>query len=746
VKPIIKRSGSKAFLITFEELDQPRPEIADNPQAMDLGEASRNRVDELELELRYSKENLQAAVEELETSNEELQATNEELVASNEELQSTNEELHSVNEELYTVNAEYQKKITELTELTNDMNNLLVSTEVHTLFLDNQLCIRKFTPKMAEVFNLVPHDFGRRIDSFAHNILCDDLAEKLSRVLETGELYEQRVTDNQQHHFLMRLLPYRAGDDTDGVVLTLIDVSSLVAAQDDVLRERERFERVIAANRDGIWDWPDVDSDEMWWSPACYRMLGYEQGELKSRYSVWMNLIHPEDREKLSRTTIPHQDQCFVELHRDFEYRMKHKSGQYRWYHHRAIIDEDEQGRPFRMTGSVADIHDRKCTEMESVEEIRRRDDFLAMLSHELRNPMGAVLNAIQLLDTDKPAAANSAEEEVSQLDAMKIIDRQTRHMARLLDDLLDVARFGQSKIEFRKEYVDLCQLADDVLEAIRYEVDAKNQTLRANICDGPLCVFADPARIKQAQVNLLTNASKYTPESTEICYFVERDHDEAVITVRDSGEGIPRALLGSIFDLFVQADNSLARPSGGMGVGLSLARTIVEAHDGSIAAESEGPGKGSSFQIRLPISRQNPKSAPPAPHFQFQGCKLLLVEDNDDARSMLARGLQLQGFVVEQASDGRQALIALRSFRPEVAVIDIGLPGMSGYEVARQVRSSTDLRDTTLIALTGYGRQTDRKAALDAGFDTHLVKPLNPSELYSFIANRQTQRGPSER
>jgi two-component system CheB/CheR fusion protein len=649
-----------------------------------------------------------------------------------------------VNEELYTVNAEYQKKITELTELTNDMNNLLVSTEVHTLFLDSQLCIRKFTPKMADVFNLVPHDLGRRIDSFAHSILCDDLSDKLNRVLKSGQLFEQRVTDKQQHHFLMRVLPYRASDAINGVVLTLIDVSTLVAAQDDVLRERERFERVIAANRDGVWDWPDVRSDEMWWSPACYRMLGYEQGEISSKYSVWVSLIHPEDQQKLRKTTIPFQDKCFVELHRDFEYRMKHKSGQYRWYHHRAIIDHDGQGKPFRMTGSVADIHDRKCTEMESVEEIRRRDDFLAMLSHELRNPMGAVLNAVQLLDVDDDQHLRTADSSLTAFafDAIKIIDRQTKHMARLLDDLLDVARFGQSKIEFRKELVDLCELADDVLEAIRYEVNAKNQALNAKICDGPLCVFVDPARIKQAQVNLLTNASKYTPENKEIFYCVERSENEAVITVKDSGEGIPRALLGSIFDLFVQADNSLARPLGGMGVGLSLARTIVEAHEGSIAAESEGPGKGSSFQIRLPIREGIPTASPPAPHFTFQGCKLLLVEDNEDARTMLARGLQLQGFVVEQASDGREALTAFHSFRPEIAVIDIGLPGMSGYELVRRVRASEELSDVTLIALTGYGRQSDRQAALDAGFDTHLVKPLNPSELYAYISSRQKQRG----
>jgi two-component system CheB/CheR fusion protein len=315
--------------------------------------------------------------------------------------------------------------------------------------------------------------------------------------------------------------------------------------------------------------------------------------------------------------------------------------------------------------------------------------------------------------------------------------------MARLLDDLLDVARYGQSKIEFRKEVVDLSALADDVLEAVNYEIEGKNQILHATIGEGPLCVFADPARIKQAQVNLLNNASKYSPEAEDIWYEVDREGDQAVITVRDQGEGIPQDLLDSIFDLFVQSETSLARSSGGIGVGLSLARTIVEAHEGTIRADSDGPGKGSVFRIRLPLTDPAIRPQPPEPHFSVEGRKLLLVEDNDDARMMLVRTLRLKGFVVKDAADGRAALRLFHSFRPEVAVIDIGLPGMDGYQLARTVRESDEFADTLLIALTGYARQADRHAATNAGFDVHLVKPLNPAELYAQISNatkRSTQ------
>ena len=753
--PLRLSGAERKYLVTFEELDQAFEEVtSDGLESLDLDEVSKNQFREMEQELRYTKENLQATIEELETSNEELQATNEELVASNEELQSTNEELHSVNEELYTVNAEYQKKITELTELTNDMDNLLVSTEVHTLFLDGRLCIRKFTPKIADVFNLVPHDVGRRIDAFSHNINCEDLIAKVSQILESGESYEEKVQDKNGHHFLMRLLPYRVEKGLSGVVLTLIDISSLVAAQEDVIDERERFERAIAANRDGTWDWPDINRDAMWWSESCYRLLGYEPGEIGALHSIWLNLIHPEDRVRVMQTSVPAQDTCFVAEHRDFEYRMRHKSGEYRWYRHRAIVDLDETGRPYRMTGSIGDIQVQKIAEMKTAEEIRRRDNFLAMLSHELRNPMGAVLNALECMQvgghTDQDGLTNEkASSAIDLVDpdeftknvesATGVIGRQTKHMARLLDDLLDVARFGQSKIEFRKEVVDLDALAEDVLEAVEHSIQSKSQILHASLNMGPVYVYADPARIKQAQVNLLMNASKFTAVGGEIWYELEMELGVAVITIRDTGEGIPPNLLNGIFDLFVQSESTLARSSGGMGVGLSLSRSIIEAHDGTIIADSEGLGKGSTFRIQLPLTKRKHVSAPPPPHFSQENYRLMVVEDNNDARLMLVKTLRLQGFEVEGAADGQSALDLIESFRPEVAVVDIGLPGMDGYQLANEIRNNGDLKSIMLIALTGYGRTEDYEASRRAGFDAHLVKPLNPSDLLSLITQHRS-------
>ncbi|QDU11501.1 chemotaxis protein CheB [Gimesia aquarii] len=740
-------SPNPNYLVQFEEIDVSPEEEKQGSDYLDVEEVTRNRILDLEQEVRYTKENLQATIEELETSNEELQATNEEMVASNEELQSTNEELHSVNEELYTVNAEYQNKIAELTELTDDMNNLLVSTEVHTLFLDDTLSIRKFTPRMAQVFNFISTDVGRKISAFTHNIICDELVSKIQNVLDKGETYEEKVLSKQNVHFYMRVLPYKSaeyvpGDEIPGIVLTLIDISSLVEAEESIQREQERFSRAIAANRDGTWDWTNVGNDEMWWSPNCYTLLGYKPDEFPALHSEWLNLIHPDDRERVQETSVPGSDSCYVELHRDFEYRMLHKTDGYRWFRHRAIVDHDVSGKPVRMTGSVGDIHDRKCAEMQKVEEILKRDNFLAMLSHELRNPMGAVLNAISLIQ-DKTYLQSQASGEIN-TDAPQIIERQTRHMARLLDDLLDIARFGQGKIEFRLEVVDVIALAQEVLESVNYQIGEKSQTLHMMICDGPIYIYADPIRIKQAQVNLLNNASKYTPEGNDIWYSIDYHDHQVCITVQDNGDGIPSELLASIFELFVQSDSTLARSAGGLGVGLSLARSIVTTHGGDIQVESDGVGKGSTFRIFLPMTDKTPKTLKHEPDLSFEGCKILLVEDNFDARNMLAETLQIKGFEVSVAGDGLSGLELYKVKKPDVAVIDIGLPRMDGYQLAREIRKQNTESPAVLIALTGYGRQSDQEAALAAGFDTHLVKPIDPGELIIQIIQQRASIHPN--
>jgi two-component system CheB/CheR fusion protein len=388
------------------------------------------------------------------------------------------------------------------------------------------------------------------------------------------------------------------------------------------------------------------------------------------------------------------------------------------------IVGEDEDDA-IAIASIAKDIRRLKEVEGEAREAVRRRDHFLAMLSHELRNPLGAILNATRVMQ-------RQAEGEVVCADVRSVIERQSRQMARLLDDLLDVSRITQGKIEIRGEVFDLRRAAKDALDSVRPLIESRDQQLSVEREERPLCVRGDAARLQQIQVNLLNNASKYTPPKGRITFRLEREGNEAVIRVRDSGEGMPPDMLSNIFDMFFQSHSTLARSNGGIGVGLTLVKALVEMHGGTVSAHSEGPGMGSLFVVRLPCTDE-PETVdkpPSAPAAAGSAHRVLIVEDNDDSRQMLRRLLEMDGYEVEAADDGVMGLETLRSGTFDVALVDIGLPELDGYEIAKRFRKERSDRDVYLVALTGYGREADRQAVLQAGFDEHLVKPLNPAEL----------------
>jgi two-component system CheB/CheR fusion protein len=681
---------------------------------LNLSETTRDHIEALETELRFTKENLQAAIEELETSNEELQATNEELLASNEELQSTNEELHSVNEELYTVNAEYQKKIHELTELSHDMDNLLMSTDVHTIFLDENLCIRKFTPRMAQVFNLIATDIGRKIDGFVHTIECEDLLGKLASVLETGSLIEEEASSSQGDYYLMRILPYRSDTDLSGVVLTLIDITVLKATE-------SKFVNAVEVSPNGMLI---VDSDGLitMSNSEVERMFGYSPGGLIGRSLE--SLMPASER-------VHHQDL----RHKYFgnPYIIRRMSGNsYVWGERKdgKRIPLDVRVNPIRTPlgvqaiASVVDVSDHHKLESSLRKQVNQRDRFLATLSHELRNPMAAILSAASLLDQlgqDAPGIVN----------ASGVIRRQASQMATLLDDLLDVSRVTQGKIKLRLEPVELATVIREGIEAVGQLVASHKHHLRFDAPQKEIWVNADRVRLLQVVENLLTNATKYTPDGGDISLSLQRQDSTAVIKVRDNGCGMTKPLLDSIFDMFVQSDQTLDRSEGGMGVGLTLVRSLVELHQGTVVAHSDGPGKGSEFTVELPITDARPLKRIQRPsERQPSELRIVLVEDNDDAREMLESLLVRSGYrVVATASDGRVGLDRIIEHQPDACVLDIGLPGLDGYQIARQVRERLGA-SIRLIALTGYGQASDQEAVLEAGFNEHLVKPVGLKDL----------------
>lgn len=719
VTPLAVRDAAAPYLlVTFESSAARRPASPADEQ-LDLQRMSGEQMRSLEDELRYTKENLQATIEELETANEELQATNEELVASNEELQSTNEELHSVNEELYTVNAEHQRKIAQLTQLTNDMNNLLESIDVGTLFLDRDLCIRKFTPRITEVFHILPQDVGRRIDSFASNIDCKSLLDDIGAVLATNQPREQEVQDRQGRWYLLRILPYRVEGSVDGAVVTLIDVCRLKQVEKNLRLMSKVFQDaadpIIIEDLNGTII--DVNAE-------TERAYGYTRDELiGEKIAVLM-------AEQEVRRSINLRRRCVSsEAVRNVETVRRDKYGR----EHPVLLTlsllTDERNAPVAIASIAKDISVQKNAEAVAQEAIERRDQFLAILSHELRNPLSAVLNGAYVLSArldDRPEVREPC----------RVIQRQAKQMARLLDDLLDVSRITQGRIEIRREQTDLRSAIESAVEVMRPQIEARDLTLHVHLDSRPLSVFGDAARLEQIAVNLLTNAMKYTPAGGEIRLTAMREEGRIVLRVADSGHGIAPEMLDRIFELFVQAGKPIDRADGGMGVGLTLVRSLVELHGGTIAAFSEGPDKGSEFVVQLPPGPQPDEEAAAAeaePRCRAPQ-RILLIEDNADSRQMLRSVLEMEGFSVEAVEDGRHGLELLLHDHFDLALVDIGLPGIDGFEIARQVRASPRGRAIRMVALTGYGRPADCEATRAAGFDEHLVKPIRRDNLAQIV------------
>ena len=373
-----------------------------------------------------------------------------------------------------------------------------------------------------------------------------------------------------------------------------------------------------------------------------------------------------------------------------------------------------------------------KRSEAALQETDRRKDEFLAILAHELRNPLAPLRNALQLLQL-----AGGDRQTVEQ--TVGIMDRQLQQMVRLIDDLLDISRITRGKIELRKERVELAAVIRDAVETSRPLLETAGHELTVIYPPEPISLDADPTRLAQVFANLLNNAAKYTPPGGHIRLMAERQGEEVVVKVSDTGIGIPDDMLPRVFEMFTQVDRSLERSQGGLGIGLSLVRGLVELHGGSVEAKSDGPGRGSEFSVRLavhPAARKDQalvedgRPAAPARH------RILVVDDNRDAADSLALLLTLQGSEVRTAYDGLEAVEAAAVFQPDIVLSDIGMPRLNGYEAAQKIREQCRGRQVVLIAMTGWGQEEDRRRSNQAGFDFHLVKPVDLAALERLLGS----------
>jgi PAS domain S-box-containing protein len=499
---------------------------------------------------------------------------------------------------------------------------------------------------------------------------------------------------------------------------------------------RQREAELAHAQRVGCMGSVDVDLTGAMVgrrSPEYLRIHGLGPEAVNEPHEVFLARLHPEDRERVDREfrAAVAGDAAQYEN----EYRIRRPvDGEERWIAVRADILRGPDGRALRLLGAHIDVTERKQeqerlrrSEERLREADRRKDEFLAILAHELRNPLAPVRTAVALLKR----LPQGKQADV----ARDIIDRQVTGLARLIDDLMDISRISQGKIQLRKEPASLSMAILNAVEATRPLMEAARQSLAITITPEPLQVHGDPARLVQVFTNLLNNASKYSPDGSGIELSAAVEEGVAVVSVRDHGVGIPHEELDRIWEMFVQSDRSLERRHGGLGVGLHLVRSLVHLHGGTVSAASEGAGKGSTFSVRLPLDSNRPvREAPAASSESIPRLRILVADDNIDAAKSLGMLLEVSGCEVETAYDGEAALEIASRFRPDVALLDVGMPKVNGYELARRIKQEAWGRGMTLVAVTGWGQAEDRRRSGEAGFDRHLVKPVSMDSLRSLL------------
>jgi len=494
------------------------------------------------------------------------------------------------------------------------------------------------------------------------------------------------------------------------------------------LRESEsRFRQLADSMPHIVWSaGPDGSVD--YWNARWPEFLGVADDRVAS--ADWYRVCHPDDRAAaVGRWRAAMQSGEPL----SHEYRLYDaRTGEWRWHVGRGVPARDAAGRIVRWFGTITDIDDRKRAHQALEESGRRKDRFLALLAHELRNPLASIRSA-----TDVLRAIGALVPRADR--AREIIDRQTRHMVRLVDDLLDLARIGSGKIALRPQAVDLAALVEATVDDHREALEAHGLRVETSLAPGPIPVIGDPTRLSQALGNLLQNARKFTPPGGVVRVSARAaDDGAAVVAVRDSGIGIEPAMLERIFDSFHQGAHEGEHERGGLGLGLTLARALVELHGGRLDAASEGPGRGATFVVRLPLASAAPGDAARAADGGADGRsqRILVIEDNADAADSMTVLLRMAGHEVLLADTGSAGLELARELRPDVVLCDIGLPGgLDGYAVARALRADPALATTRLVAVTGYGRAEDQGRAREAGFDVHLTKPVDIEQIHGLLA-----------
>ncbi len=503
---------------------------------------------------------------------------------------------------------------------------------------------------------------------------------------------------------------------------------------EDVLRQSEERLRLLI---EGVQDYAiymlDPNGNVASWNVGAERIQGFRADEVIGRH---FSMFYPPDAVAQGRPEWQLRTAVQQGRVEDEGWRLLKGGGKF-WANAIITALHDKDGGLRGFAKIVRDMTERR--KIEALQRAdRQKNEFLALLAHELRNPLAPIRNALYIMGQPEASAANATR-------AREIAERQVQHMSRLLDDLIDVARVSRGSMELRRELLDVDVAVASAVEAVRPLVQDQRHQLTVAVPPRTLWVDADPARLEQVLINLLTNAVKYTDPGGHIWITAEAQGDEVVLRVRDSGIGIDPMMLPRIFDLFVQAERRMDRAVGGVGIGLSLVKKLVELHGGTVQAFSAGLGKGTELVVRLPAAKTPDHAGARAeaegrPSDMF-GLRILVVDNNINAADSLATLLELAGHEVRVAYEGEAALLVAEAFRPQVVLLDIGMPGMDGYEVGRALRQKPQTRTALLVAITGWGAPDDLRRSKEAGFDHHLVKPVEPAALQRLLARRGATR-----
>lgn len=743
-------TGLSYGLVTFEESD---PVSRDN--GAQAGPAGRDEVlARLEEELQHTRQQLQETLERSETfheetraSNEELQSANEELRSASEELETSKEELQSLNEELVTVNHEMKTKVEEISKINDDLQNLIGSTEIPTIFVDRVLCIKRFTPRATDWFNLLPQDVGRPLLDITHRLNYQSLADDVAAAMATCQVIERDISTTNGRCLFVRALPYRTTENmVEGAVMTFIDVTEHRAAQASV----QRSEKLLRAVIDSARSYAIITLDDAGiitsWNAGAVNVYGWRDDEAIGMHHEALFAGNERDAGRPAWELAEARRQGRVEA----EYACVRKDGVGFWAAvattrletddtagYAKICQDATQARQAEAAREAMLRHEQSVRH--AAEAARdMKDEFLAVMSHELKHPLNLIHVNAELLRRLPEARAVPAVAR-----AADTICQTVAGQAKIIDDLLDLSRMQTGKFSLHPRRVPLARLLTPIAQAAQAEALQRGLTLEARIETGDLEIYCDPVRIEQIAWNLLSNALKFTTEGS-VSFSVLCEGRYCLLRVQDTGQGISPDFLPRVFDMFRQADSRTTRRTGGLGIGLALVRQVAEAHGGWVQAASEGEGRGATFTVWLPLHAGAESETPEviAEPAGLQGRRVLLVEDTAETREAFAELLGAEGADVVQADSGASALALARAEAFDLILSDIGMPGMDGLEMMRQMRELPLHQGTPAVALTGYGRPSDAERAFAAGFNAHVSKPVSLEALFEAIAKAQASRG----